>query len=54
MELPVLYAPIEQGPAIVAGRPKVLPMLETIREPGRNNALVDVCAGSRSEHASVV
>ena len=42
MELPVLYAPIEQGPAIVAGRPKVLPMLETIREPGRNNALFDV------------
>ena len=42
MELPVQYAPIEQGPAIVAGRPKVLPMLETIHEPGRNNALFDV------------
>ncbi len=42
VELPAQYAPIEQGPAIVAGRPKVLPLLETIREPGRNNALFDV------------
>ena len=36
------YAPIEQGPAIVAGRPAILPMLEVQREPGRNSALFDV------------
>ena len=40
--LPVQYAPIEQGPAVSATRPRVVPMLETIREPGRNNALFDV------------
>ena len=42
MVLPVQYAPIEQGPAIVAGRPKVLPMLEVIREGARNTSLFDV------------
>ena len=42
IRLGVQYAPIEQGPAIVAGRPAILPMLEVQREPGRNSALFDV------------
>ena len=36
------YAPIEQGPAIVAGRPRVLPMLEVVAEGARNSSLFDV------------
>ena len=42
VRLGVQRAPSEQGPAIVAGRPAILPMLEVQREPGRNSALFDV------------
>ena len=52
VRLGVLYAPVEQGPAIVArrpgrpagpaGRPRVLPMLEVVAEGARNASLFDV------------
>ena len=42
VRLGVLYAPVEQGPAIVAKRPRVLPMLEVIAEGARNASLFDV------------
>ena len=41
VRLPVQYAPVEQGPAIVAGRPRVLPMLEAIGKGERNSSLFD-------------
>ena len=41
VRLGVQYAPIEQGPAIVAGRPAILPMLEVVGEGKRNSSLFD-------------
>ena len=42
VRLGVQHAPIEQGPAIVARRPRVLPMLEAIAEGARNASLFDL------------
>ena len=42
VRLGVQHAPIEQGPAIVARRPRVLPMLEVVAEGARNSSLFDV------------
>ena len=39
--LPTLYAPRERGPAITPARAVVVPMLEVVREGGRNVALFD-------------
>ena len=40
--LPIHHAPVEQGPAIAAKRPRQLPMLETVYEGERNDSLFSV------------